>query len=276
MQKKTKNNKKLDPLIFKNKWVLVTGASSGLGREFARKLAVDYGANLVLVARRLNLLENLKSELMQVSDVQIKTFASDLSDLNTLSAFLEKVTASIGIHAVILNAGVTYFGEHSALSSELITKMIDLNVKSAVISVEFFASYFKSKVSGGGILLVSSLAGSFPVPFQSVYSGSKAFLTAYGLALAEELSGAPFSISVFAPGGIQTEMTATENFANLSKWLMPVQIAAKEGLTAFQKRKPFYISGSLNRVLFFFSRFVPRSVIISKLGNTYRRALKRD
>ncbi|MET0790683.1 MAG: SDR family NAD(P)-dependent oxidoreductase, partial [Polyangiaceae bacterium] len=127
---------------------------------------------------------------------------------------------------------------------------------------------------GGGVLFVSSMAGLQPVPFQSAYSGSKAFLIHYACGLWHELRGRPVSITTFAPGGIVTEMTAGESFAPLAGWLMPVARCARLGLAAFRKRRYLAIPGLSNQLAGLLSRLLPRRFVTSLVARTYRRALQ--
>src|ERR1700743_2435536 len=102
-------------LQFKNKWVLVTGASSGLGEEMARQLAFDYQANLILLARRKEKLEQLKTELEIDAGIKVKIIVADLSKLSEVDSALDQVLAGGELYGAILNAGVTYFGRHAEL-----------------------------------------------------------------------------------------------------------------------------------------------------------------
>jgi short-subunit dehydrogenase len=121
---------------------------------------------------------------------------------------------------------------------------------------------------------VSSVAGLQPVPFQSAYSASKAFLTHYACGLWHELRGRQVSITTFAPGGIVTEMTAGESFAPLAVWLMPVERCARLGLEAFRRRAYLYVPGSSNRLGAILGRVLPRRFVTSLVARSYRRALE--
>src|SRR6201995_1668317 len=102
----------MSKLQFKNKWVLVTGASSGLGEEMARQLAHHHGANLILLARRTEKLEQLNAEVEKEAKVAVKVITPDLSKLNEVDKALDEVLQDGLLYAVILNAGITYFGPH--------------------------------------------------------------------------------------------------------------------------------------------------------------------
>ena len=263
----------MSKLQFKNKWVLVTGASSGLGEEMARQLAYEHGANLILLARRREKLEQLKAELEKDANVSVKIVVADLSKLDDVDKAIDEVLKDGQLYGAVLNAGVTYFGRHSELSWDQFQTMLQTNVVSVVRITNRLVAHFEASGSEGGILFVSSMAGLFPVTYQSAYSGTKAFILSFARALAHEIKNHRFSLSVYAPGGIVTEMTAGENFHDLQGWLMPVKEAAKEGIYAFQNRKGVYVPGMLNKVGGFFMNLLPKKFITGKMSKVYEKAL---
>src|ERR1700709_1172808 len=99
----------MSKLQFKNKWVLVTGASSGLGEEMARQLAYEHGANLILLARRREKLEQLKTELEKNAKVSVKIIVTDLSKLEDVDKAIDELLKDGQLYGAVLNAGVTYF-----------------------------------------------------------------------------------------------------------------------------------------------------------------------
>src|SRR6201995_4243358 len=116
----------MSKLQFKNKWVLVTGASSGLGEEMARQLALQHGANLILLARRKEKLEKLKAELEQA--VKVKIIVADLSKLEEVDRAADEALKDGNLYAAILNAGITYFGPHKDLDWDYFQTMLQTNV----------------------------------------------------------------------------------------------------------------------------------------------------
>lgn len=257
---------------FRGKWVLVTGASAGLGREMARQLALEHGANLVVSARRAQKLEELKAEL-EPKGVQVAVVTGDMGKPDDVDRVLEQATAGRDLYGAILNAGVSHFGHHHELPWQDFLAMLQLNVTANVRMATELVSHMKQHRLGGGLMLVSSLTGVMPVPYQSAYSGTKAFLNSFGMALAVELKGHPVSVTVFAPGGIQTEMTAGERFTTLRNWLAPADETARAALKAMRRRELLAVPGFLNQLGVFAFRFVPRGFAMGQLANTYRKAL---
>ncbi len=265
----------MSKLQFKNKWVLVTGASSGLGQEIARQLAHQHRANLILLARRKEKLNQLKAELEKEANVNVKVVVADLSNLKDVDRAIDEILKDGQLYAAILNAGVTYFGRHTELSWDQFETMLQTNVVSVVRFTNRLTEYFETAGKEGGLLIVSSMAGIFPVPYQSAYSGTKSFVLSFATALAHELKNPQFSLGVYAPGGIVTEMTAGDNFHDLKGWLMPVKVAAREGISALQYRKLTHVPGLMNRVGGFFMRLLPSGLIIGQMSKVYEKALSK-
>jgi short-subunit dehydrogenase len=258
---------------FHGRWVLVTGASSGLGREIARCLARDHGANLVLAARRAARLDELKSDLERTARVAVHTIVADLSNADDVDRVFHEATAGRHIYGIVLNAGVTHFGSFHELSWADFQAMLATNVTSAVRLTTLFLPYLESRNEGGGILLVAGMSGLTPMPYQTAYGGTKAFLVNFGRGLHYELRGKNVSITTFAPGGIATEMTAGERFTPLRGWLMPVEPCARDAVCAFVERREIRLPGVINRLGSVLMRILPQSFVTARMAAAYRSAL---
>lgn len=261
--------KKLQPA---GKWILVTGASSGLGQEMARQLAKVHRANLIVVARRKDKLDALKQELEGVHQVQVKVLVADLSVHDDVVRMIDTVLTD-ELYGAILNAGVTYFGRHLQLPWEQADNIIKTNVNAVTYMTGRLTAYFEQNKREGAVMLVASMAAFLPVPYQAVYSATKAFALAFANALRAELTNPNLSLTVYAPGGIATEMTEGVKFNDLKSWLMPVGQAATEGLNAFFKRKSTHIPGFLNRAGNTVMSFLPARFITKNMGKVYYKAL---
>jgi short-subunit dehydrogenase len=258
---------------FRGKWVLVTGASAGLGQELARQLATEHGANLVVSARRAQKLEELKAEL-EPKGVKVVPVTGDMSKPEDVDRVLKESMDGRQLYGAILNAGVSHFGHHHELEWEQFLSMLQLNVTANARMATELVSHMKGHKLGGGIMMISSMTGVMPVPYQSAYSGTKAFLNSFGTALAHELEGQPLSLTVFAPGGIATEMTSGERFSTLRSWLAPVDETARAAIASMRSRERLAVPGFLNKLGMFAFRFVPRSFAMGQLASTYRKALQ--
>lgn len=259
---------------FRDRWVLVTGASSGLGRQMAKLLATEYGAKVVAVARRADRLAELSDEVAAAGGGTIEPITADLSKLSEVDRVVQQATKGRSIYGAILNAGVTHFGDYHELTWEAFESMLATNVTSVVRMVTDLVPYIEKGGEGGGLLIVSSMAGLTPVPYQTAYSATKAFLVNFGCGLYHELRGRNVSVTTFVPGGIKTEMTATSNFEKLSGYLMPVDVCAREAIEGFRKRRYLHTPGVMNRVGVTLMRFLPQELLTGRVAATYRGSLE--
>lgn len=264
----------MKPMDFRNRWVLVTGASSGLGLEMVKLLAKDHGANVVAVARRGERLQELKRELESQTHSRIEPVVADLSKIEDVDRAFADASSNRPIYAAILNAGVTHFGHWHEQSWDGFENMLSLNVRSVVRMTTHVVPHIQEQSLGGGVLLVSSMAGITAVPYQTAYSATKAFLVYYGAGLHHELAPTGISVTVFAPGGIATEMTSGQTFDTLRGWLMPADRCARVALNAFRKRTFLEIPGFTYKALDLLSRLAPRKLVAGTPARQYRAALK--
>ena len=265
-------------LSFAGRWVLVTGASSGLGEEMARQLAAVHKANLILVARRAARLSEMKSRLEQDHGVQCRVVQADLANPADVERVYEESVRQGDVYGVILNAGVTHFGHHRDLAWPDFEKLLATNVTSVVRLVSLFVPYLIGKNQGGGILLVSSLAGLLPVPYQAAYAGTKGFVTQFGQSLREELRGHDVSLTVFCPGGIATPMMETSGLNagfDSAVFLQDVQSCAATALRSFARREYLSVPRAGNQALLFLTRLLPRRLVARISGSMYRSALQK-
>lgn len=263
----------MKPMQLKSRWVLVTGASSGLGQSMSVGLARDFGANLVLAARRADKLEALAATLRKDHGVQVRVVPADLSKEEDASRLFEEATKDTPLYAAILNAGVTHIGHHDELSWTDFKSMLALNVISTTRLASLLVPYLERRRENGGLMLVSSMAGLSAAPYQTAYSATKAFLVNYGAGLHHEMWGRGVSVTVFAPGGIATEMTSGERFNELRAWLMPVDQCAQSALKALVAREYVWVPGFVYRVGSVLQRMVPQRFFTGQVAARMRRSL---
>jgi short-subunit dehydrogenase len=255
---------------------MVTGASAGLGREMARQIATRHRGHLVLVARRRERLEELQREL-EPHGTQVVCITADLSKPEDVERVFAEATQGREVHAAILNAGVAYFGHHLELSHADQLSMLHTNVLSVLKLAHDFLGHQLQRSAGGGVLVVSSLAGTVPTPYQALYSGTKALLNTWGVALAEELKGRDVSLTVFAPGGIATEMGEKTGTARKFKQgdvgMMEADACARLALEAFITRRRYVIPGALNWLNNVLLRLAPRTVQAAVMAGMFKSAV---
>lgn len=262
---------------FRGHYVLVTGASGGLGREIATVLARDEGAHLVLVARREDRLRELAADLARAHGTKCVVIAADLTQPADLDRIFDTASAEPGLRGVVLNAGVTYFGDVLEQSDASISSIVDTNITSVAKLAVRFAGHFKDH-GGGTIQLVSSMAGFSPLPFQATYAASKAFVTSFGRSLAFELRGTGVIVSVFAPGGIATEMLETSGLSRGFKpgdpGIMAVDVCARYAVGALVSGQELSIPGVQNALLAATMKLAPHSLVKDVVARLYKKARK--
>lgn len=188
-------------MIFKDKTVIVTGGSEGVGAAAARLFA-DAGANLMLVARTKKNLDAIAEELRDRS--RVETFAMDVADADSCADLFKKTNFEFGrIDVLVNNAGFHQRGPVDAVSPADLGRMIDVNLK-APIMLARIAIPFLRDAGGGAIINVGSLAGRTPVPKSATYAASKAGLRSFTYSLADELHDQNIKVALVSPGPIDT------------------------------------------------------------------------
>jgi len=248
--------------------VLITGASAGLGVELARLFAAD-GSNLVLVARRLDRLDDLARDLQKRCGIGVRTVQKDLSQpgaAQDLFTGLERDKARVDV--VINNAGFGARGRFVELPVDRQMQMIELNVAALTHLTRLFLPGMLERGTGG-ILNVASTAGFQAGPGMSVYYASKAYVLHFTEGLAEELRGTPITVSCLAPGPTATEFAAEANLQRsrlFSFGVMDAETVARAGHRCFRQGKLIVIPGLKNRLVAFSVRLAPRSFARSIAG----------
>ncbi|MBN2486046.1 MAG: SDR family oxidoreductase [Bacteroidales bacterium] len=184
-------------------FVLITGASEGIGLELAKVFAA-HGHNLLLVARRGTLLKKTATSLQKQFKVDAKTFICDLSLQKNIEGLMEYInTNSLNIEILINNAGAGDFSLFSESVPQRNNQLIDLNIK-AVVHLTHRIIPLMIKAGKGRILNVASVAAFAPNPFIAVYAASKSFILNFSHAIGAELKGQNVQVSVLCPGDTKT------------------------------------------------------------------------
>ena len=258
----------------KDTWTLITGASAGLGKEMALEVARAYGGNLLLAARRKERLEALAKALQAEHGVLARAVPVDLSTPEGVEACFEEACAQEGFKTAILNAGITYWGRAQEQSAENLEGILATNVLAPAQLALRFAQHF-AKRGGGRLLLVSSVAGFAPMPMQSGYGASKAFLTSFGQGLHHEFREDKVQVTVFAPGGIDTELLDISGlgtkFKPGSAGIMDAPLCAKLALKGLFANKRLVVPGFSNRLLALAMRHLPASLVLPVISRLYRK-----
>jgi len=263
----------MEKLNFKNKWVLITGASSGLGKAIALYMSKHEGANLVITARRKEQLENLKNEIESSCDRKVETIQGDLGIKEDVERIFKESTELADIFAVINNAGATYYGVTDYDHIDTFEKIIDVNLKACMVLTLRFLDLFKKK-GEGAILNITSEAGLMITPFQTAYSASKHAIQAFTEAVYMENKGSGITISSFAPGGIATEMLTKSGLDKKhgldSPFNMDVNKAARLAVKSFKKKKFLTVPGIMNKLTVVLARLFSRKLVGNLSAQIYK------
>jgi hypothetical protein len=226
-------------------WALVTGASSGIGAEFARQLAAA-GLSVVVVARRRDRLEALSDELRAAHGVEVRVAVHDLADPASTSALAAEV-GDLDVGLLVNNAGLSFKGDFLTHDPEHQRRMIELNCQAPVALTRVFGPRLTAR-GRGGVVIVSSTAAFQGLPWSAVYAATKAFDLLLGEALRVELGERGVDVVTLAPGGTDTEgpMNTGVDPSKVPGKLMsvtPVVAAALAGLG----RRSVVVPGLANR-----------------------------
>src|SRR5437764_1366846 len=249
---------------------LITGASSGIGEGFARKLAAR-GHNLLLVARTEEKLVMLCSELGRSKSIRAQYVAMDLSEPDAPARlFEEPQQRDLQIDFLINNAGFGSMGDFAKLNLERELNMIDLNIRSLVELTHRFLQPMRERRSGR-IINVASTAGFQAVPYMATYAATKAFVLSFSEALAEENRSHGIHVMALCPG-----VTETNFFESAGMDHPPMRISetpeevVDTALRALGRHKSTVISGWFNLFTVAAERFVPRAVVTRVAGKALR------
>ncbi len=251
-----------------SKVALITGATSGIGLELAKIHASKKG-DLILVARRADLLNQIKNDLETKYGINVYVIPQDLADPNGPDRVYNEVKKmNLQIDYLINNAG---FGGHGFFADRpwIHDKaMIDLNVIATVALTRFFLPDM-IKANEGRILNIASMAGFIPGPLHSVYFATKSFVISFSEAIANELSGTKVTVTVLCPGPTATgffEAADMKGVRSLKRIPASAKSVAEKGYSAMLKGKTVSIPGAVNKMLLLFLRFMPRSLITKISG----------
>lgn len=249
-------------IAFKEKnYVLITGASSGIGYELAKLYAND-GHNLILIARNIDRLKIVESELNKYN-IEIKILNLDISkdyDIEKLFNYVE--INKLNINTLINNAGIGSFGDFKDIEWEKEESLIDINIK----SLTRLTKYFLPKIienKNGGLLNVASTAAFCSGPRMAAYYASKAYVLNLTEAIYEECKETGIKVSCLCPGPVKTGFqgkAGIKKSESAKKYLMEPEVVAKIAYKEFNKSKLIIIPGMKNKLLVLGNKLLPSSI----------------
>ena len=245
---------------------LITGASSGIGRDMARYLS-ELGYDLVVVARRKELLEELKSDL----NTAVKIECLDISTEENCKKLFEE---NKDIDILINNAGFGDFGafDKTDLGKEL--SMIDTNIKAIHILTKLYLCEMKKRNSGH-ILNVASIAGFMSGPLMATYYATKNYVVSLSKAINKELKkdGSKVSVSVLCPGPVSTNFDSVAN-VKFSLKSLPSEYVAKYGVDQMLKNKKIIIPGNMMKLIYIGNKLAPTCISLEIAYHSQKRKQK--
>lgn len=252
-------------------WAVVTGASSGIGREFARQLAAN-GINVVLIARRQALLAEAGREFSTRYGAEHRVVALDLTE----PGFLERIagaTDDLDIGLVVSNAGTATPGEFLSHDLDALQAVMSLNATATLEVTHHFGGRLARR-GRGGMILVSAAGSRHGVPNMANDAATKAYVLALGQALHREFARHGVTVSVLLPGMTDTPTLDKLGFQPGTSPLKPMTVeqCAAEGLAALAANRAAHIAGRLNRVS---DRVIPARVTSMMMGRMFRQWAER-
>jgi short-subunit dehydrogenase len=244
-------------------WVLITGASSGIGKALAFEFA-SKGFHLFLTARNEEAVRQVASDCAGQFKVETKVYPADLSDSKAVDGLLQALSAS-PIEILVNNAGFGVVGEFAQTDVGTELKMLDVQLSVTLKLTKALLPPMLARKSGR-ILNVASVYSFAPVPFQSAYSACKAFMLSFSESLNEELKGTGVSVTVICPGTTQTDFRVRAGIEEKNKPRgVTAESVARIAVRQTLKGKHLVVPGFANKLFVFFSRrlplaFVPRVI----------------
>lgn len=253
-------------------WALITGASSGIGEQFARLLA-RAGFNLLLVARRGERLESLATELRRgPRGPEVEPLVADLAEPGAV----DRVIAGTGgrdVGLLVSNAGFGLKGRFTDAARAPLEAMFNVNARAPLFLAHGLLPRMRAR-GRGGIIFTGSVEGEAPYPYSAAYAATKAFVHSLGMSLHGELAGTGIDVLVLAPGATDTDAITLQGFRReaLPGMMDPAEVA-KQALRQLGK-VPMHVPGSANRRYVSMMRRMPREKLIALNAQSMSAALE--
>ncbi|MGL5821934.1 MAG: SDR family NAD(P)-dependent oxidoreductase [Sarcina sp.] len=237
-----------------NKYVFITGASSGIGKSFSYIFAKQ-GFNLILLGRNEKRLETIKSDIENKFKIEVVIYAVDLNEEENIDFIWGEIDKQYNIDIFINNAGLGFNGKFLDIPFENHAKVMDVNIM-ALTKLTYLVAKQMKKNNGGKILNVAS-TGSFQAgPMIGVYYASKAYVLSFSVALREELKEENIDVCTLCPGATKTEFSKRAGKGDLNVAMSSDDVALI-GYKGLMKGKAIIVPGTMNKIAVLFSKVFP-------------------
>lgn len=259
--------------LFSGTFALVSGASSGLGEEFARQLA-HRGCNLVLTGRSREKLETLASDLARINGVATRVVTCDLAQpggAEQLALIVDDL--GVTIDHLVNNAGFGSAGSFAESDAVRQTSMVRVNCEAVVCLSGHFLPGMVAR-NRGGIINIASTAAHQPTPYMATYGASKAFVVSFSAALASELEKTDVRVLACCPGPVPTGFQAAAGIPEgsvLKFAKLEPNAVVQRTLEAYAAGRVVYVPGKVNAMQTTLSKLLPRAVVVRAAKYTMRR-----
>ncbi len=257
-------------------YTMITGASAGLGKEFAIQCA-KAGMNLILIALPGTNTRDLAANLISNFAIHVQVFEFDLTDGLKLKKQLEHIAAHYRVNFLINNAGIGGTAGIMETSAERIDQIIQLNVRSTVMITHLLIPHLLNN-ERSYIMNISSMAAFTPIAYKTVYPASKAFISSFSHGLREELSGTGLSISVVYPGPIMTNSNTTRRVISQGlkgkMGLLPTSAIARIALRKTLAGYPTIIPGLMNKLNHVLMTLLPLELKLKIVSREVRKEMQ--
>lgn len=256
---------------YAERWALVTGASSGIGAEFARRLAAR-GMHLVLTARRREPMEELAADLHTRHGSRTEIICADLAEVSGLQRLKSEIAAKgIVVELLVNNAGFAVVGDVEHASPRQVWEMVQVNIAALTdLTYHFLPGMLERE--HGAIVNVASIAGFQPVAYMGAYAASKAYVIHFSEALWAEARDRGVTVMALCPGATRTEFFSA---AGVPNWLKKHRSQSagqvvRAALKGLEKRRSYWVAGWGNYLRSLLVRLAPRSMVVKQSMDYFR------
>jgi short-subunit dehydrogenase len=261
----------------KSNLVVITGASSGIGKSLA-EIYAKMGFSLLLIARREHLLQELQHDLQKSYSIKVHYLSLDLlrSDATAhFENFIEK--NNLQFNYFFNNAGLGFYQKFATHTQEQLQQMIQLNISALTLMAHFCVNYWKKNSISGYLVNIASIAAYAPIENYVVYAATKAFVKSFSLSLRSECEDAKIHVICVCPGGTHTEFFQTSGQVMTSKgekMMMSSNECAKIIYQGVSNNKPIIVPGYSNKTSVFFSKVLPEYFFVKLSSKVFNYFIK--